>query len=86
MLTFNDLVQSNSRDTLCSMFACSKPTLQRWISTNQYPSYVDKIIMLNNQISIQSTKIFEQRVDINTLKKAIRTYINAKDELIDLSK
>lgn len=64
---WNDLINNNSRENCCMILGTTIPTLQRWISQDKYPVYVDIIL--------------DQLDDLKTLQVSYNSLANDKKNI-----
>ena len=83
-MTFLELSECETREGLASIFGVSIPTAQRWVSTGEYPKYVDIVLSLYEKIEMLEASIEDKDMIYTTLLNKVRIYKNSQNDLFSV--
>ena len=83
-MTFFELAEIETREALASYFGVSAPTVQRWVSSGEYPNYVDIVISLYEKIDNLKASIEDKDMIYKELLSKVRIYKVSQDDLFSV--
>jgi DNA-binding transcriptional regulator LsrR (DeoR family) len=83
-MTFFELAEIETREALASYFGVSAPTVHRWVSSGEYPNYVDIVISLYEKIDKLKASIEDKDMIYKELLSKVRTYKVSQDDLFSV--
>jgi len=83
-MTFFELADMETREGLASIFGVSAPTVQRWVSSGDYPKYVDIVMSLHEKIEKLEDNIKTKDLIYSNLISKIRIYKVSQDDLFSV--
>ena len=81
---FYNLINTSSRENCCVILGTTIPTLQRWISKDEYPSYVDIILEQRESLKSLQSRLDYQKMKVIEVKQTVSNFVNASSALKDL--